>query len=152
MAARWDASSNPALWLKAAKLEPGNAEYWRHVGLLRQWDMNPSDMREAVHYLQIATKVNSRSSGVWMDLADAYATAGEGMRARKHTTERCIAFPCRLKLPGDMEISAVSGELLRSLSEDSKGHCNRSIFDTKRAGGVLAVESGRDADRERPVT
>jgi hypothetical protein len=40
MAARWDASSNPALCLKAAKLEPGNAEYWRHVGLLRQWDMN----------------------------------------------------------------------------------------------------------------
>jgi tetratricopeptide (TPR) repeat protein len=93
MAARWDASANPALWLKAAKLEPGNAEYWRHVGLLRQWDMNPSDMREAVHYLQIATKVNPRSSGVWMDLADAYATAGEETRAKEAYDRALYSFP-----------------------------------------------------------
>src|SRR6516162_11298293 len=83
LAARWDASSNPGLWLKAAKLEPGNAEYWRHAGLLRQWDLNSNDMRDAVHYLQVATKVNARSSGVWLDLADTYATAGDSERAKE---------------------------------------------------------------------
>jgi len=83
IAARWNASSKPELWLKAAKLEPGNADYWSHAGILRQWDLNPRDMREAVRYLQIATKVNSRSSEVWMDLADTYATGGDASRAKE---------------------------------------------------------------------
>ena len=93
VAARWDASSNPEMWVKAAKLEPGNAEYWRHAGLLQQWDVNPSDMRDAVHYLQVATKVNSRSSGVWMDLADTYATAGDAERARAAFERAQSSFP-----------------------------------------------------------
>jgi tetratricopeptide (TPR) repeat protein len=93
LAARWDASTDPELWVKAAKLEPGNAEYWRHAGLLRQWDVNPRDMREAVHYLQVATKVNSRSSGVWMDLADTYATAGDTERARAAYGKAQASFP-----------------------------------------------------------
>jgi tetratricopeptide (TPR) repeat protein len=93
IAARWDASSNPELRLKAAKLEPGNAEYWRHAGLLRQWDVNPSDMREAVHYLQTAAKVDSRSSGIWMDLADIYATAGDASGAKEAYETAQASFP-----------------------------------------------------------
>lgn len=93
VAARWDASSDPEMWVRAAKLEPGNAEYWRHAGLLRQWDVNPSDMRDAVHYLQVAAKVNSRSSGVWMDLADTYATAGDAERARAAYERAQTSFP-----------------------------------------------------------
>ena len=93
IAARWDASLNPALCLKAAKLEPGNAEYWRHAGLLRQWDLNPSDMRDAVLYLQMATKVNSRSSGIWMDLADTYATTGDAERAKEAYERAQTSFP-----------------------------------------------------------
>jgi tetratricopeptide (TPR) repeat protein len=93
IAARWDASSDPALCLKAAKLEPGNAEYWRHAGLLRQWDLNPSDMRDAMLYLQIATKVNSRSSGIWMDLADTYATAGDAEQAKEAYERAQTSFP-----------------------------------------------------------
>jgi len=93
IAACWDASSNPASWLKAAKLEPGNADYWRHVGLTRQWDLNPSDMGDAMHYLQIAAKVNSRSSGVWMDLADTYATAGDAARAKEAYDRAQTSFP-----------------------------------------------------------
>src|SRR3974377_2276039 len=93
IAARWDASLNLALCLKAAKLEPGNAEYWRHAGLLRQWDLNPSDMRDAVLYLQMATKVNSRSSGIWMDLADTYATTGDAERAKEAYERAQTSFP-----------------------------------------------------------
>lgn len=93
VAARWDASSNPEMWVKATKLEPGNAEYWRHAGLLRQWDVNPSDMGDAVHYLQVATKMNARSSGVWMDLADTYATAGDTERAKKAYERAQASFP-----------------------------------------------------------
>ena len=93
VAARWNVSSNPEFWLKAAELEPGNAEYWRHAGLLRQWDLNPGDMREAVRYLEVATKVNSRSSGVWMDLADTYATAGDAFRAKEAYEKAQADFP-----------------------------------------------------------
>ena len=38
LAAHWNASANPELWLKAARLEPGNAEYWRRLGVLQQWE------------------------------------------------------------------------------------------------------------------
>jgi len=93
IAARWDASLDPALCLKAAKLEPGNAEYWRHAGLSRQWDLNPSDMRDAMLYLEMATKVNSRSSGIWMDLADTYATAGDAERAKEAYERAQTSFP-----------------------------------------------------------
>jgi len=93
VAACWNASAKPELWLKAAELEPGNAEYWRHAGLLRQWDLNPGDMQEAVRYLEVATKVNSRSSGVWMDLADTYATAGDAFRAKEAYEKAQADFP-----------------------------------------------------------
>ena len=41
LAAHWNASTNPELWQRAVRLEPGNAEYWRHWGP-RQWDLNPA--------------------------------------------------------------------------------------------------------------
>src|SRR5713226_5365230 len=72
VAAHWQASSNPELWLKAVRLEPGNAEYWGRVGISRQWDLSPGGIHEAVRYLQKATQVNPRSSDLWMELADAY--------------------------------------------------------------------------------
>jgi tetratricopeptide (TPR) repeat protein len=93
IAAHWNASTNPELWVRAAKLEPGNAEYWRHAGMLRQWDLDPADMHEAVHYLQIAAKVNSRASGVWMDLGDTYSTTGDASRAKEAYERAQANFP-----------------------------------------------------------
>jgi tetratricopeptide (TPR) repeat protein len=93
LAARWNASSNPELWLKAAQLEPGNAECWRHAGVFRQWDANHSNIDEALHYLQIATKVNSRSSGLWLDLGDTYAMSGDASRARDAYEKAQRSFP-----------------------------------------------------------
>src|ERR1700674_3812243 len=65
LAAQWNASSKPELWLKAARLEPSNAEYWGHVGLARQWDLSPGGIDEAVRDLQRATQVNPQSSDLW---------------------------------------------------------------------------------------
>ena len=83
LASHWNASSKPELWLKAARLEPGNAEYWSHVGLSRQWDLSSGDIHEAVRYLQKATQVNPRSADLWMELADAYQTSGDPVRAQE---------------------------------------------------------------------
>ena len=82
LAVHWNASSNPELWPKAVRLEPGNAEYWGHVGLSRQWDLSPGGNHEAVRYLQIATQVNPHSADLWMELADAYQTSGDPVRAQ----------------------------------------------------------------------
>ena len=48
LAAHWNASSNPDLWLKAVRLEPGNAEYWGHVGVSQEWDLEPLRIQEAI--------------------------------------------------------------------------------------------------------
>jgi hypothetical protein len=83
LAAHWNASSKPELWQKAVRLEPGNAEYWSHVGLSRQWELSPDGIHEAVRYLQIATQINPRSADLWMELADAYQTSGDPIRAQE---------------------------------------------------------------------
>jgi tetratricopeptide (TPR) repeat protein len=83
LAAHWNASSNLEFWPKAVRLEPGNAEYWSHVGLSRQWDLSSGDIHEAVRYLQEATQVNPRSADLWMELADAYETSGDPVRAQE---------------------------------------------------------------------
>lgn len=77
LAAQWNKSSEPELWLKAARLEPGNAEYWAHAGLSRQWDTRPGAIDEAVNYLRRATRVDPRSAELWMELADADQTLGD---------------------------------------------------------------------------
>jgi tetratricopeptide (TPR) repeat protein len=83
LAAHWNRSPNPELWQKAVRLEPGNAEYWGHVGLARRWDLSPDGTHEAVHYLQRATEINARSSDLWMELADAYQMSGNPERAQE---------------------------------------------------------------------
>src|SRR5208283_3295228 len=82
LAAHWNRSSNPELWQRAVRLEPGNAEYWGHLGLARQWDLSPDGMHEAVRYLRRATELNPRSADLWMELADAYQTSGDPVHDR----------------------------------------------------------------------
>ncbi len=93
LAAHWIASSQPELWLKAARLEPSNAEYWGHVGLARQWDLSPDGMGESIRYLQKATELNPRSADLWMELADAYQTSGDPVHAQEAYEKAQKNFP-----------------------------------------------------------
>lgn len=83
LAERWDGTSRPELWRKAARLEPGNAEYWRHLGLYEQWGIAEGGNPQAIGYLRRATQTNPRSAGLWMDLADAYAASGNAPEAQR---------------------------------------------------------------------
>jgi hypothetical protein len=83
LAAHWNASTNPELWLRAVRLEPGNADYWRHLGVLQQWDFEPGRMQQAIRSLQRATEVNPRSADLWMELADTYQASGDVVRAQE---------------------------------------------------------------------
>jgi tetratricopeptide (TPR) repeat protein len=82
LAEHWNSSTNPALWRKAARLEPGNADYWSRLGLYRQWDLGGSNRREAVRYLQRATEIDPRSARLWMELGNAYQVSSQPARAR----------------------------------------------------------------------
>src|SRR5215469_11958197 len=77
LAAHWNATANPDLWLKAARLEPGNAEYWGHVGIFQQWDLEPDRIQGAIQNLRKATEINPGSADLWMELADAYASSDD---------------------------------------------------------------------------
>jgi tetratricopeptide (TPR) repeat protein len=83
VAAQLNRSSKPDLWRLAAKLEPDNAEYWRRLGLSRQWDVDTQNLPEAIHDLQTASRANPRSADVWMELAGVYQASGDANRARE---------------------------------------------------------------------
>jgi len=83
VASRWDSSPNPALWLRAAKLEPDNALYWQHAGLNEQWDLTNGDPQKAIVYLRRATEIDPRYDKLWMELASAYENVGDGVSARQ---------------------------------------------------------------------
>jgi len=83
LAAHWDATSDPDRMLRAASLEPGNADYWDRLGFYEKWNFGQPDLRRAVVYDQRATDVNPRSDTYWMDLADAYEAVGQPARAQQ---------------------------------------------------------------------
>ncbi len=93
LAELWNASSKPELWLKAARLEPGDAEYWGHVGLYKQWDLSSGGIHEVVSYLQRATQVDPRSADLWMELADAYQTSGDPVHAQEAYAKAQSNYP-----------------------------------------------------------
>ncbi len=75
-------SSDPANWLRAAQLEPGNGEYWYKLGFNREWDLNDTDTGQVVTYLHRAVTIDTRSANYWMALAGAYESAGQIQQAR----------------------------------------------------------------------
>ena len=93
LAAHWNASANPELWLKAARLEPGNAEYWGHVGVYQQWDFERNRIQQAIRYLQKATEINPRSADLWMELADAYVSSGDPAHALEAFQKAKASYP-----------------------------------------------------------
>ena len=76
VADQWAQSANPALWLRAAKLEPSNADNWYRLGRYRQFDFENVDLPLAISYYERATAVDPGSSPYWMDLGSAYEMVG----------------------------------------------------------------------------
>src|ERR1700686_2616844 len=76
VADQWAQSSNPTLWLRAAKLEPSNAENWYRLARYRQFDFENADLPLAISYYERATAVDPGSSSYWMDLGSAYEMTG----------------------------------------------------------------------------
>lgn len=76
-------SPDPANWMRAAQIEPGNGEYWYKLGFNRQWDLNDTDASQVISYLRRAVTIDPRSANYWMALAGAYESAGQVPQARE---------------------------------------------------------------------
>lgn len=77
LAEHWNGSAEPALWRKAAELEPDDASYWAHIGVYDQRELRSGGARRAAGDLERATAIDSRSDEFWLELASAYEAAGD---------------------------------------------------------------------------
>lgn len=93
LAEHWDSSSDPRLWQKAARLEPGNAWYWEHLGRYEQLDLMSERPEQATSYLERSATINSRSDRVWLELASVYEGEGDVVRAQKAYEKAKAAHP-----------------------------------------------------------
>ncbi len=78
-----ESSPEPEDWLRATRIEPGNAEYWYKLGLYREYDIENGDINKGIEYLSRATALDPRSATYLMGLAAAYETAGQPEKARQ---------------------------------------------------------------------
>jgi len=60
---------------RAAKLDPGNADYRNHLG--RYYDLVTRDPATAVRYYKAAVQLNPHSARYWFDLAGTYQVLGD---------------------------------------------------------------------------
>jgi Tetratricopeptide repeat len=93
LAAHWGASWDPDRLLRAANLEPTDADYWYRLGLYGKWNFEHRDLRRDIGYYERATEANPRSDIYWMDLADAYEAVGQTARAQEAFKRAQSAHP-----------------------------------------------------------
>jgi hypothetical protein len=93
LAAHWAGTRNPADWVRAARLEPGNAAYWSQIGLYEQWDFANGNLDQAIADFQRATRLDPHADRVWMALASAYEEAGRVTDARQAYEKALEAHP-----------------------------------------------------------
>lgn len=76
-------SARPGDWLRAAQMEPDNADYWYRLGRYRRLAFAATDLPLAIRYYRQAVALNPSSALYWTDLAVAYETSGEPAQARE---------------------------------------------------------------------
>lgn len=93
LAAHWAGSKDSSEWLRAARMEPGNADSWGQLGLFEEWDFERGNLQQAIFYFRRATRLNPHSDLFWMDLAGAYEVTGQSDQARRAYLEAIAAHP-----------------------------------------------------------
>lgn len=128
VAERWAQSAQPENWLRAAQLEPGNADHWYRLGRYRQLDFEHMDPTEAISYFRRALAVDPRSALYWIDLADAYEMVGDPAQARAAFEAAKSAYPISAEVAwryGNFllrqdKLPEAFAEVYRALTEDPK--------------------------------
>jgi tetratricopeptide (TPR) repeat protein len=93
LAAHYGGSENPDDWVRASKIEPGNAENWYRLGRYRQLDFDHSDLPLAVSYYLRAVRLDPRSSYYKLDLASTLEMTGDNTEAEKYFRAAQVDYP-----------------------------------------------------------
>jgi len=80
MTAYLASTPDPSKWMRAVRLDPGNAQLWGRIGIR---ELRNSRRAEAVRDLQRAAELDPYSGSLWAGLADAYEAGGQIEQARK---------------------------------------------------------------------
>jgi len=121
-------SSQPDELVRAARLEPENADYWHRLGRYRQLDAEHADLPLAISYYQRAVQLDPRTALYWLDLAGAYEMAGEAAQARQALETAQSAYPISAEVAwryGNFllrrnEFSEAFAEIRRAVATDPK--------------------------------
>ena len=146
LAEHWAQSEQPEDWLRAAELEPGNADYWYRLGRYRQLDFEHADLPLAIFYYRRAVAIDPRSANNWMALADAYEMAGDVTPARQAFKSAKAAYPISSEvawrygnfLLRQNQLPEAFAEIRRAVATDSKlaglalSRCLRATGDVQR--------------------
>lgn len=93
LASHYAASSNPADWERATRIEPDNPDTWYQLGRYRQLDFDNADIPLSISYYQRAIQLNPRSPYYKLDLAGALETAGNNSEADSDFRAAQSAYP-----------------------------------------------------------
>ena len=93
LASHYAASTNPANWELAARIEAGNPETWYKLGRFRQLDFDNPDVPLAISYYRRAIQLNSRSPYYKLDLAGALEMTGKNSEADDYFRAAQAAYP-----------------------------------------------------------
>ncbi len=93
IAHHYASSSNPDDWMRAAAIEPANADIWYQLGQFRQLDFEHLDLPAAISYYQRAVRANPKSSFYKLDLASALESTGNAAEADKDFRAAQANFP-----------------------------------------------------------
>ncbi len=134
LAAHWAESSRPANWLRAANLEPTNAEHWQKLGLYREFDFDNAGCESSD--CVSATRFRARS-------AVAVYPDGFGGRVRngRGPGESRGDLSSRGTRPPDLRRS---GMALRQFSAEPGARARSVRGDPSRAAGAAGPRESRD--------
>jgi tetratricopeptide (TPR) repeat protein len=93
VAGHYAASADSDDWLRAAQIEPGDAEHWYQLGRFRQLDFDHTDLPLALTYYRRAASLNPYSPFYKLDLAGTLEMSGEFAEADKEFRAAQDAYP-----------------------------------------------------------
>ncbi len=80
-------------YLKATRLEPRNAENWRHLGDFWHLDLQNSDPQLAIQAYRISLSLDPHSAKAWLGLASVYESEDKPADARNALLSAKRAYP-----------------------------------------------------------
>ena len=93
LADRYGRSTNPQNWVRAARLEPRNPEYWHQLGIYEEWDVERGNLSQSASDLERAIELDPWSDAYWIDFANIDEALGKTKAATAAYQQAEWAYP-----------------------------------------------------------